>query len=51
MISRHTSDEMNIAVITAWSTHKVIVVQGSSEGNIITNTATNVSTVKVWREY
>ena len=50
MISRHTADEVNIAVITAWSTHLVTVVHGSSGANVITNTATNVSAVRVWKE-
>ena len=43
MISRHTLEEVNIAVITAWSMHLVTVVHGSSGANVITNTAMNVN--------
>ena len=43
MISRHTSDEENIAVITS----AVTVVHGSSGANVIMNIATNVSAVRV----
>lgn len=40
-------DEVSIAMITARSTNYVNVIQGSSEGNVITNTAKNVSAAKV----